>query len=96
MEQEHATRNLSESIKLLQEQRDHLTSSLSKLFEDASVWGDFEMPELVTGLNRLSELLNASSTEVKHLRDELDRIEKAGAEEFAKNYVVKPGSNGKM
>ena len=92
MEQEPSARNLAESIKLLQEQRDQLTSSLSELLEDASVLGDCKMPELVTGLNRLSELLNASLTEVKHLRTELDRTEKAGAEEFAKNYIVKPGS----
>jgi hypothetical protein len=43
----------------------------------------------VKGLSELTDLL---LTKIQHARTELDRIEKAGAEEFIKDYIVKPGS----
>jgi hypothetical protein len=92
MEQDHAARELPETIKQLHEQRDLLHSSLGGLLEDASDWGHSEHPQLALEVKGLSELTDILLTKIQHARTELDHIEKAGAEEFVKNYKVKPGS----
>ena len=78
-------------IKKLQEQRDQLHSSLSEFLEDASCWAPGMHPELILEVDRLSELMNALLAKIEHARTELDRFEKAGAEEFVNNYIQRPG-----
>ena len=92
MEQDHAARKFLEIIKRLQEQRELLHSSLGELLEDASGRGHSEHPLLALEVTSLSELTDLLLTKIQHARTELDRIEKAGAEEWVKNYIVKPES----
>jgi hypothetical protein len=92
MEQDHGARSLVETIKRLQEQRDLLQASLGELLKEASDWGHSEHPQLALEVKGLSELTDLLLTKIQHARTELDQIEKAGAKEWVKNYIVKPGS----
>jgi|APFre7841882630_1041343.scaffolds.fasta_scaffold106753_2 hypothetical protein len=92
MEHDHAARKLPETIKRLQEQRDLLHSSLGELLEEASHCGHIEHPQLVLEVKGLSELTDLLLTKIEDVRTELDRIAQASAEEFVKNYKVKPGT----
>ena len=78
-------------IKKLQEQREQLHSLLGEFLEDASCWAQGMHPELILEVDCLSELMNALSAKIEHARTELDRFEKAGAEEFVNNYIQRPG-----
>ncbi len=78
-------------IKKLQEQREQLHSSLGEFLEDVLLWAQAEHPELNIEVNRVSELMDALLSKIEHARTELDRIEKAGAEEFVRNYIQRPG-----
>ena len=78
-------------IKKLQEQREQLHSSLGEFLEEASSCAKGEHSELILELDLLSELMNALLAKIEHDRTELDRIEKAAAEEFVKNYIQRLG-----
>ncbi len=92
MNQDSETANLRARINTLLEERNRLHGSLGEFLEEALAWADSECPELILHVATLSERTNALLTQIKRAQTELDRIEKAGAEEFTKNYVVKPGS----
>jgi hypothetical protein len=47
---------------------------------------------LVLEVKGLSELTDLLLTKIEDVRTELDRIAQASAEEFVKNYKVKPGT----
>ena len=81
----------------LKEQRERVYASLAKFLEEASSeWTKSGPPELIRELDRLLELTNALLSQIEHGRRELDDARddflEANAEEFVKNYVVKPGS----
>ena len=79
-------------ITKLKQQREQVHSSLGELLEEASDWKKSESPELNLALDRMLKLTNALLAQIKYGRSEIDRIEKAGAEEWNKNYRVNPGS----
>lgn len=92
MSQDQETTNLRARINTLLEERNRLHRSLGEFLEEALAWAETEHPELILHIAALSERTNALLAQIKHAQTELDRIEKAGAEGFVKNYVVKPGS----
>lgn len=78
-------------IRRLQEQREQLHLSLGEFLEEGSSWAQGACPELILEMDRLSELANGLLAELEHARSELDRIAEAGAEEFVRNYIQRPG-----
>jgi chromosome segregation ATPase len=92
MNQDSETTNLQARINTLLEQRNRLHRSLGEFLEDALDWAESGCPELIPHVAALSERTNALLAQIEHAQTELDRIEKAGAEEYVKNYIVKPGS----
>jgi len=78
-------------IKKLQEQREQLHFLLDEFLEEALPWMQGGHSQLILEFDRLSELMSAFLAKIEHARTELDRIEKATAEEFVKNYIQRPG-----
>ena len=78
-------------IRKLKEQREQLNSVLGEFLEEASPWEHTEYPELILAMDRLSKLTNEFMAELECARSEIDRIEKAAADEFVRNYIQHPG-----
>jgi len=82
---------MTAQIRKLQGQREQLNSALGEFLEEASHWAQGGHPDLIVEMDRLSELASGLLAELENARSELDRIEKAGAEEFVRNYSQHPG-----
>ncbi len=91
MNQDSEAANLRAQINKLQEERDQLHRSLGEFLEGALDWTESEHPDLIHHIAALSELTNVLLAHIKDAQTDLDHIEKDGAEEFVKNYVVKLG-----
>jgi ubiquitin-like protein Pup len=85
---------LNARITKLKQQREQIHSSLGKLLENASDYAKNALPELILALDRVLEQTNALLVQIGLEKDELDDQLETNAEEFVKNYVVKPGFRG--
>ncbi len=92
MNQTSETANLRARITTLLEQRNRLHRSLGEFLEGALDRAESGCPELIPHLAALSERTNALLAQIEQAQDELDDRLETNAEEFVKNYVVKPGS----
>ena len=92
MNQDSETANLRARINTLREQRNQLDRSLGEFLEDALVRAESGCPELIPHVATLSERTNALLAQIEQAQTELDDRLETNAEEFIKNYVVKPGS----
>ena len=78
-------------ITKLKEQREQIHVSLDELLANASDYMRSAPPEWILALDRVLEQTNALLVQIEHEKDELDDQLETNAEEFVKNYVVKPG-----
>jgi ubiquitin-like protein Pup len=92
MNQDPETTNLRARINKLQEERDQLHRSLGEFLEGALALAESEHPQLIPHVVALSERTNGLLAQIEQAQDELDDRLETNAEEFIKNYVVKPGS----
>jgi len=87
--------NLNARITKLKQQREQIHSALGELLEKASHYTKNAPPELIFELDRVLEQTNALLVPIEcrrdKLKDEIDDVLETNAEEFVKNYVVKPG-----
>ena len=92
MNQDLETTNLRTRINTLLEERDQLHRSLGEFLEGALALAESEHPQLIPHVAALSERTNALIAQIEQAQDELDDRLETNADEFVKNYVVKPGS----
>jgi len=92
MNQDLETTNLRTRINTLLEERDQLHRSLGEFLEGALALAESEHPQLIPHVAALSERTNGLLAQIEQAQDELDDRLETNADEFVKNYVVKPGS----
>ena len=83
--------NMGTRITKLRKLGEQLHSSLGKFLDEALTLAESEHAQLVPHVVALSERTYALLAQIEQAQDELDDRLETNAEEFIKNYVVKPG-----